>query len=70
MASTPAVVMLAVDSFVLLARLAVRVDDDQVVHVSFVHYENWLGRVLWAVAAPVHHVLVPYLLNHAARHPG
>jgi len=32
-----------------------------------VAYRSWLGRLLWTLAAPVHHLTIPWLIRHAAR---
>lgn len=64
--TSPGAVVMAADSFLLRANLIVRVDDDDVVHATFVQFERRPARVVWAVAAPIHQVIIPYLLRRAA----
>ena len=39
----------------------------RVVHASFIRFKNPLGRAAWALAAPIHVRVIPYLLTRAAR---
>jgi hypothetical protein len=64
--ATPDAVLLGVESPLLRAQLVVRVEDVTVVHATFVTFRNRLGRSLWAVAAPIHRRVIPYLLTRAA----
>jgi hypothetical protein len=64
--ATPGVVLLGVESPLLRAQLVVQVDEDSVIHATFVACHNQLGRVLWALAAPIHRLAIPYLLTRAA----
>ena len=64
--ATPGTVLLGVESPLLRAQLVVRVDEGSVIHATFVACHNRLGRALWAVAAPIHHLAIPYLLTRAA----
>jgi hypothetical protein len=68
--TTPSAIVLGVDSFVLTAQLVVRVHDGLVVHATLVRYDRRVARVVWAVAAPIHRRVIPYLLGHAATHVG
>ncbi|MFI0776803.1 hypothetical protein [Streptomyces sp. NPDC021212] len=42
-------------------------DDARVVWVTSVRFHGRVGRAVWAVAAPVHHLAVPFLLGRASR---
>jgi len=64
------VIVLGVESPLLRAQLVVQVESAAVVHATFVAFHNRLGRILWAAAAPIHRVAIPYLLNHAAAQAG
>jgi hypothetical protein len=44
----------------------VRVEGPRVVVATFVRHEERGGSTVWAMAAPLHHRIVPYLLGHAA----
>jgi Protein of unknown function (DUF2867) len=65
--STPGQVVLGAESFALSNRLVVQVTADRVVHATFVRYQRPIGAILWALARPIHQVVVPYLLRHAHR---
>jgi hypothetical protein len=49
----------------MVARNTVVVRKSTVTVVTHVHFERRSGRVLWAAVAPLHHVMIPYLLTHA-----
>ena len=68
LSTTPDVVVLGVESFLLRAQLVIRVHESQVLHATFVHYERRAARVVWTVAAPIHRLVIPFLLRHAAAH--
>lgn len=51
----------------LTVRNVVTVDDTRLLWATYAFYERRAGRVLWAVGAPVHHLLVPLLLGRAVR---
>jgi hypothetical protein len=59
-------VVLAVGSPLLEARLVIQVRDKMACHLTFIRFERRLTRVLWAVAAPIHERVIPYLLSDAA----
>jgi hypothetical protein len=60
------VIVLGVGSFMLTARLVVRVAESTVVHATFVRYERAPARIVWPVAAGIHRRVVPFLLGRAA----
>jgi hypothetical protein len=70
LSTTPGVIVLGVESFLLRAQLVVRAQESRVLHATFVRYEGGLARVVWCAAAPVHRAVIPFLLRHAAAHPG
>lgn len=43
------------------------VDDDGVTWATYVRFRGGLGRAVRAVAARIHHVVIPYLLRRAVR---
>jgi hypothetical protein len=49
----------------IVAQNIVVVSESAVVLVTFVHFTQRLGRVGWAVAAPIHHRVIPFLLRRA-----
>ena len=64
--NTPEVIVLGVESFMLTARLVVRVRESTVVHATFVRYERAPARIIWPIAAIVHRRVIPFLLRYAA----
>jgi hypothetical protein len=64
--ATPASAVLEVTSSALTARLVVQAEGTAVTHSTFLRYDRPYGRVLWALAAPIHRAVIPYLLNRAA----
>jgi hypothetical protein len=49
----------------LVAQNVVMVSDSTVVLATLVQFSGRTGRALWAVATPVHHRVIPYLLQRA-----
>lgn len=62
---SPEMIVLGIESYLLCAHLVVRVDDARVVHVTFVRYERRATRIIWAIAKPIHQLVIPWLLRHA-----
>jgi hypothetical protein len=58
---------LLAESRFLRARNIVMVEPSTVTWVTFVHYSHAVARLLWALARPIHHLTVRYLLARAAR---
>jgi hypothetical protein len=48
------------------AHNVVRVEGSRVLFATFVRYDKRGGRPLWAIVAPLHHRIIPYLLGRAA----
>jgi len=65
LSNEPRVIVLAVGSPILAARIVVRARAGDVVHATFVRYERSLARPLWLVAAPIHARVIPHLLGRA-----
>ncbi|EFL20631.1 conserved hypothetical protein [Streptomyces himastatinicus ATCC 53653] len=65
--SGPDSITLAAASRLVAARNVVVVDGARVVWVTSVRFHGRVGRAVWAVAAPVHHLAVPFLLGRAGR---
>ncbi|MGW7561539.1 DUF2867 domain-containing protein [Streptomyces sp. NPDC054757] len=65
--SGPGSVTLEARSPLVATRNVVVVNGSGVVWVTFVRYHRRLSRLVWAAAAPVHHLAVPYLLGRAER---
>lgn len=63
----PDTVILAAHSRLIDARNTVLVEDGRVVWVTLVRFERRAAAPLWAAAAPIHHLTVPYLLRRANR---
>ncbi|HEX5406123.1 MAG TPA: DUF2867 domain-containing protein [Pseudonocardiaceae bacterium] len=63
--STPDTVVFEAGSSLMVAHNVLRMRDSRVVLATFVSYRRWPARVLWAVAAPIHHVTIPYLLRRS-----
>jgi hypothetical protein len=51
----------------LTVRNVVTVDEARLLWATYAVYERRTGRVLWSLAAPVHHLAVPLLLGRAVR---
>jgi hypothetical protein len=66
-ASTPDVVVLQARSSLMICQNVVRLSGIQARWSTVVRYEKGGARVLWSLAAPVHHRTLPALLNRAAR---
>jgi hypothetical protein len=58
--------ILEAKSSALTARLVVQVEGALVTHSTFLRYDRPSGKALWALAEPVHRVVIPHLLNRAA----
>jgi hypothetical protein len=68
--AAPDQIVLRVRSALLgTGHLALRVERSRVVLGSFVRYEKRGARPIWAAVQPLHHLILPYLLGHAASHP-
>ena len=63
--NAPEVIVLGVRSFMLTARLVVRVTESDVIHTTFVRYERRPARIIWPVAAMIHRRVIPFLLRNA-----
>jgi Protein of unknown function (DUF2867) len=65
--AAPDLVTLSVQSALLgTAHIVLQVESSQVILASFVRYEKRRGRRIWSAVQPVHHRIVPYLLERAA----
>lgn len=67
--ATPDGITLEVRSRLVTAAKVLQVESGRVTATTFVQYERWPGRIIWAVIAPVHHRTEPLLLTLAARRP-
>lgn len=63
----PTRIVLEQQSPVMLAHNIVSVEPARIVWVTVVRYRRPIARPLWAVAAVIHHRVLPYLLTRAAR---
>jgi hypothetical protein len=61
----PIETVIGVEGATLSAHQVVQVQETRVVHVTLVRYDRPLARLLWAVAAPIHVRVIPYLMDHA-----
>lgn len=53
-------------SRLLAARNTVLVKDAGVVWVTVVDFKRPIARPIWGITAPIHHVVIPYLLKRAS----
>lgn len=63
--SGPDSITLEARSRLIVAQNIVVVSESAVVLVTFVHFTRRAGRVGWAVAAPIHTRVIPFLLRRA-----
>jgi hypothetical protein len=68
-ASDPTSIALQACSRVITARNIVSVNDGGVTWITIVRFDRALARPMWAMTAPIHHLMIPYLLTRASR-PG
>jgi len=54
----------------LTSQNIVVVNNSNVVWVTFVRFNRRIASPLWALAAPVHHKAIPYLLKRASQSRG
>jgi hypothetical protein len=64
---TPRTFRMTARSPLLSASNRVEVEDSGVLWLTEVDFATRLGRLLWTVAAPIHHATIPLFLRHAAR---
>jgi hypothetical protein len=64
--STPDTIVLEAKSRFMISHNVVQVEGSRVLWTTFVRYEKRSARLLWSLAAPVHHRTLPYLLGRAA----
>jgi uncharacterized protein DUF2867 len=62
-------VELAARSRLMAARNVVDVTGSTVRWTTTVQFTRWPGRILWVVAAPIHHLVIARLLGRAGRTP-
>ena len=60
-------IVLAADSRILTARDVFTVSGEGVTWVTIVRFERPIARIVWGLAAPVHHLTVPWLLTRPSR---
>lgn len=63
----PRAAALTSDGPLLTARNQVDLLDGSLTWTTVVGFRNRLGRVVWTLAAPIHHLTLPWLLRRAAR---
>ncbi len=64
--TTERAVVLDAQSRLMTARNVVELRSTQVRWTTFVRFDRRPAGMLWFLAAPVHHVMIPYLLRRAA----
>jgi len=64
--TTPDLVILSVQSWMMTAHLMVSVEEKRVVLGSFVRYEKRGASALWSTVQPLHHQILPYLFGRAS----
>jgi hypothetical protein len=65
LSATPTEIVIGVEGATLSAHQVVQVQDAKAVHATIVRYDRPAARVLWAVAAPIHVRVIPYLMARA-----
>jgi hypothetical protein len=65
LSATPTEIVIGVEGATLSAHQVVLVQDTKAVHATIVHFDRPAARVLWAVAAPIHVQVIPYLMASA-----
>jgi hypothetical protein len=68
--AVPGSTVLIATSRFLRACNTVTVEGPTVTWVTLVHYSSAAGRPLWALARPIHHLTIPFVLARAARTTG
>jgi hypothetical protein len=66
-ASDAGSIVLAADSRILTARDVFVVSDAGVTWVTIVRFDRPMARIVWGLAAPVHHLTVPWLFRRPSR---
>jgi hypothetical protein len=67
--TTPELIILSVQSALIgTADFVLQIESSRVLLTNFVRYEKPAARPIWSAVQPVHHLIVPYLLGHAASH--
>jgi hypothetical protein len=67
---TPQLVLFSVRARMIgHAQFVLQTESSRVLLTNFVRYETPWARPLWATVQPLHHLIIPYLLTHAASHP-
>jgi hypothetical protein len=65
LSATSTEIVIGVEGATLSAHQVVQVQDAKAVHATIVHFDRPAARVLWAVAAPIHVRVIPYLMARA-----
>ncbi len=63
----PGSVTLEARSRLIVAHNVVIIQDFSVLWTTLVRYESPLGRLIWRLVEPVHRIVMPYTLSHAAK---
>lgn len=59
---------LTASSWLITAQNVVVTGESSVTWVTLVRFDRRIGRAVWSMARPVHHLVVPRLLRRASRH--
>lgn len=65
--SSSKLAVLGVESFLLETWLVISLDEGKARHATLLRYRRWAGRPLWAPVAPLHELIIRYLMTTAAR---
>ena len=57
--------VIGVEGATMSAHQVVHVQETRIVHATLIRYDRPVARLLWAVAAPIHVRVIPYLMDHA-----
>ncbi|MFB9831369.1 DUF2867 domain-containing protein [Actinoallomurus acaciae] len=66
-ATTSDATVLALDSPLITGHNVLEIKDSRILFSTFVRYEHWAAKAIWAMVAPIHHKTIPFLLRHATR---
>ena len=59
-------IVIGVESPLVSAHQVLQVSEGTVTHVTLVHFERSVAKVVWGVAAPIHVRTIPHLMRRAA----
>ena len=64
--TTAGEIVIGVEGTLVSAHQVLRIGDGKVTHVTIVHFDRSLARVIWGMAAPIHVRTIPRLMRRAS----